>query len=555
MGTVNTKAKSADRKHAEMQDELGHRNWMGGMSYDINNPFMKLRMAAASCFFGEPQYYHTDKADKRPSRSCYRGDSLTPALRKHLRDTLNAIDPQEWRSFTPTQMMEKAIDEALDADVEKTLQIAVALRNSDFIRTTPQIILVRAANHANARGTGIVNRLSKQVIARPDELAVQLAYQLATYGEKAPIPNSLKKAWKAAFERFNEYQLAKYRMESREVKLVDVMNICHPKSEAVAKLAKGEAKVTGETWEAILSEAGEEGSGKSDSEKVALKRDGWLKSIEKMGHMALLRNLRNMLGAGVKPEEFCGRLVETAAKGKQLPFRYYAAFKAVENAPARVKDAIEECMEVSLGEMPHFAGKTMSLCDYSGSAQGATTSSMGTMRVCDIGGLTGAITARCSDEGHIGIFGDRLETFDVRKRESVFDVVDKCAKVGRKIGEGTENGIWLFFDKAIKQREHWDNVFVYSDMQAGHGGLYGTNPGAYSEYLWGGAGHGHQMIDVAKLIKDYRNKVNPRVNVFLVQIAGQQDSLVPEFYERTYILGGWGTGLLHFADAMGKMQQ
>jgi hypothetical protein len=63
------------------------------------------------------------------------------------------------------------------------------------------------------------------------------------------------------------------------------------------------------------------------------------------------------------------------------------------------------------------------------------------------------------------------------------------------------------------------------------------------------------MIDVAKLIKDYRNKVNPRVNVFLVQIAGQQDSLVPEFYERTYILGGWGTGLLHFADAMGKMQQ
>ena len=85
-------------------------------------------------------------------------------------------------------------------------------------------------------------------------------------------------------------------------------------------------------------------------------------------------------------------------------------------------------------------------------------------------------------------------------------------------------------------------------MQAGHGGLYGTNPSEYSKYKWSNS----HYIDVAKLIKDYRKTVNPNVNVFLVQVAGYKDTLVPEFYEKTYILGGWGDGLLRFAKEMSK---
>lgn len=41
------------------------------------------------------------------------------------------------------------------------------------------------------------------------------------------------------------------------------------------------------------------------------------------------------------------------------------------------------------------------------------------------------------------------------------------------------------------------------------------------------------------------------VTVFLVQVAGYQDTIVPEFYDRTYILGGWSDGLLRFAAQMG----
>ena len=87
-------------------------------------------------------------------------------------------------------------------------------------------------------------------------------------------------------------------------------------------------------------------------------------------------------------------------------------------------------------------------------------------------------------------------------------------------------------------------------MQAGHGGLFGPDPSVYRQYQWTGRG---SYIDVPKLIKAYREQVNPNVLVYLVQVAGYKDVLVPEFYERTFILGGWGEGLLRFAASMSEV--
>lgn len=366
-----------------------------------------------------------------------------------------------------------------------------------------------------------------------------MAYQIARFGK--PIPNALKKAWRAALEEFDDYQLAKYRMESREVKTVDVMNLVHPKSEAVDQLAKGTLKTTGRTWEAIVSAQGSN-------------QASWEQAFHTMGHMALLRNLRNLMEAGIDVAAVVKKLVGGAATGKQLPFRYYSAYKAIEGQTVpQLLDALEECMLITLGNLPQFSGRVMSLCDNSGSARGATTSSMGTMPIASIGNLSAIITGQLADEGYVGIFGDQLETFAVRKRSSIFDQVKEADRLGGLVGGGTENGIWLFWDQAIRNREHWDWVFVYSDMQAGHGGLFGTDPQAYRDYIWQGSPN--RYIDVPKLINTYRAQVNPKVQVLLVQIAGYQDTIVPEFYDRTYLLGGWGEGLFKFAAEMSHLYQ
>lgn len=474
-------------------------------------------------------------------------DHLSTSDREYLRKTLDALDPQEWRGLSPSSLMEKAIDAALNHDVEATLKEAVRLRNEDNIRTTPQVILVRAANHPKAKGTGLIRKYAPQITKRGDEPAVCIAYHLNSVrgGDKSKkIPNSLKRALADVLANFNEYSLSKYRMENRAVKTVDVVRLVRPNSGkrkftgALGKLIKGTLTSTGKTWESIISEKGST-------------KEAWKEALEVMGHMALLRNIRNLLDKGVPHDLFTAKLKEGAEKGKQLPFRYLSAYEANKGAPGPVLDAIEESLMLSLKNLPHFKGKTMSLCDYSGSAQHTTTSSMGTMRVCDIGGMTGVLTGMVSDEGYVGVFGDRLETVPIRAKSSVFDQFKKVQQAGVHIGKSTENGIWLFWDKAIRENEHWDNVFVYSDMQAGHGGLYGTDH-SYNGFIWRGRG---TYIDVPKMISAYRAKVNPNVKVFLVQIAGYQDTIIPEFYKDTYILGGWGDGILRFAAEMSGLSQ
>jgi len=532
-----------------------HLNWMGGPSYFLSDPIMALRLAASSCFFGEPMYYHPDSGDKRPRRrsSTASRAQLSDRDLDRLRETLNAVDPREWRSLTPKQLMEQAIDRALDHDPEATLREAVRLRREEHIRTTPQVILVRAAHHAKVRGPqrtprgtvasrSLIDKYAPGIILRADEPSVGMGYQLSEYGRT--IPNSLKRAWAKALEGFDAYALAKYRMESRGIRTADVASLAHPKGELIGRLmgpsraASGDLRATGESWEAIVSAGGST-------------RETWETALEHMGHMALLRNLRNLLDKGVSPELWIERLESGAKGGKQLPFRYYSAYKAVEQiAPERVLSGIERCLELSMSNLPWFEGRVMSLSDNSGSAWGTTTSSMGTMHIAQIANLTAAITGKRAGEGHVGIFGDRLKTFPVRKQDSVFSTARRADEAGKHIGGGTENGIWLFWDQAIRDRERWDHVFIYSDMQAGHGGLYGIDEKAYGDFLWNPHG---SYIDVPKLIAAYRKKVNPDVMVYLVQVAGYAGTIVPEFYDRTFILGGWGDGILRFAAAMSGM--
>lgn len=535
---INAKSSNS---HSKIQKEQGHLNHMGGVSYDVKNPISQLRMMASSCFFGEPAYYHDDvkKPEESYNRDAYRSPrELSKSDYKHLESTLGSvISIPDYHNYSTSKIMEMAIDEALNFDAEEALKEAVRLRNDENIRTTPQVIMVRAANNEKVRGTGLIRKYSSEIMKRTDEAALQLAYQKQVFGKKAPIPNALKKAWKTFLETRTEYQIAKYRMENRAFKTLDVVNLVHAKGEAIDKLMRGELKLSINTWESLISA---EGSTK----------ETWTKAIDVMGHMALLRNIVNFIKNDVDHNLYLSKLKETAKDGKQLPFRYYSAYKMAEKSGANtfILDAIEECLELSLGNLPHFEGKTMSLCDNSGSAHGAFTSTAGSMTVAGIANLTSVITGRVSDEGYIGVFGDRLTVSPISKKESIFKATQKADKEGQKVGGGTENGIWLFFDKAIKEEQHWDNIFVYSDMQAGHGGLFGIRPSDYSKYSWKNT----QYIDVAKLIKEYRTKVNKNVKIFLVQVAGYKDALVPEFYDKTYILGGWGDGLLRFAYEMSK---
>ena len=66
------------------------------------------------------------------------------------------------------------------------------------------------------------------IIYRLDDMAEILAAYLRKNGNDASIPNSIKKGFKDAIEHADAYELSKYQMKSRGVSLVDIVNLVHP---------------------------------------------------------------------------------------------------------------------------------------------------------------------------------------------------------------------------------------------------------------------------------------------------------------------------------------
>ena len=158
----------------------------------------------------------------------------------------------------------------------------------------------------------------------------------------------------------------------------------------------------------------------------------------------------------------------------------------------------------------------------------------------------------------MGKFGDSVRMFDVSKRNGVLAQAEAINRDGYgDVGGGTEGGIWNFFRDAMEKGIVYDNIFIYSDQQAGHGRLRGTqaHQAEYKQAGYGcnGWGWGTTVcLDVAHIIDTYRRKVNPKVNVFTVQTAGYDNVLVPENGYRTSVLYGWTGSELVYADAINR---
>ena len=84
----------------------------------------------------------------------------------------------------------------------------------------------------------------------------------------------------------------------------------------------------------------------------------WEELIEsrKVGYMALMRNLRNILDANVSQRHIvsvCNTLsdAEAVRRSKQLPFRFLAAYREISKLKSayagRVMDALEQAVVVS----------------------------------------------------------------------------------------------------------------------------------------------------------------------------------------------------------------
>lgn len=513
-----------DRNFKERQKPVI--NFMGGISYKLN-PLETLKMISASSIFGEPQYYRNSGLEDVHY-------NLDKYVKPYSIFDLSLLG-------SPSDIMIDAIYDALSYNFLGTLEWALELRKSFYMRLNPQLIMVLASTHPkrkefSERYPKLFRAMNTEVMKRADEPAIQFALYLYLNGSKSAIPSILKRSWCDRIQEMKRYEMAKYK--NSEIGLINTIRVCHAKSPLVTELVTtGNIQVneSQKTWENLRSE------GKSFKEIL---------NTINMPHMALLRNLRNIFTEVSDKEtavDILKNLENGVLFGKQFPFRYYSAYNAIEQVndihfKGLILDSLEYCMDISLANLPKLKGKTMCLTDNSGSAWGTLNSEYGTVKVADINNLSSVITAVNSDEGYVGKFGDRLEITPSSKRNGILSQAKAISKDrDSKIGGGTENGIWLFFEEAIKKKIHYDNIFIYSDMQAGHGGLYGKG----TSYVIGGidfstsGSNYNKYIDVMKLIAEYRRVVNSKANIFCTQTAGYDNVLIPEYTYRGAVLYGW----------------
>lgn len=501
-----------------------HMNFMGGPSYDLS-PFACLYVMASSSLFGERGYYSS-------TRRTEKDDKMMEYLEGRFGSFGNGMQ-QLMSGKTRAGAMQAAIENSLAYDAELTLKFLGWLRNRALIRATPAAGLAVAAHSDAVRGTGMLRDTAGSILSRLDDVTNCLAYYLDNYGK--PIPNALKKALAARISSASEYELAKYAGRNKQLTLLDAVRLTHAHSEGVDRLCRGElsqADEGRETWEAIIS-----GEGST--------KENWTRAAGVMGHMALLRNLRNLEEHGVDELLYLDKLTEGVKSGKQLPFRYYSAWQNVKKDT--VRKALERCIDISVENLPKLEGRSLVLVDNSGSAVGARVSALSNVSVSVCGNLMGVLTGLISDGGKIGVFGDEIRYVPVTRdgKGTVLETLDMVNDIGGHVGYSTENGIWLALDDAIRSGEKFDRIFIYSDMQAGHGGLYGLDRSKYPVFKQG-KNYGYRYIDVPMLVAEYRQKVSPRCKLYSIQIGGYSDNIFPEFYPDTCIMGGWSAELFRF---------
>ena len=326
-------------------------------------------------------------------------------------------------------------------EAERVAALAIEAREQMNLRHVPLLLVREMARHKTHRG--LVAETLERVIQRADELCEFVA--IYWKDGRVPLSGQVKKGLAAAFPKFDEYQLAKYD-RGGPIKLRDVLFLSHakPRDDKQAgvwkKLIWGRLAVP-DTWEVALSSA-------------ANKREAWTRLLaeNKLGALALLRNLRNMKEAGVE-EELVLSAVHAAKTQRVLPFRFLAAARY---AP-HWEQALEPLMLKSTVEREKLTGKTVLLVDVSGSMNWALSKRSEMKRTDAAYGL--AVLLREIGE-HVSVFSfsDHLVEVPARRGFALRDAIEASQ---------AHNGTYL--GKTVEQlngKERYDRLIVISDEQA-----------------------------------------------------------------------------------------
>ena len=281
----------------------------------------------------------------------------------------------------------------------------------------------------------------RDTLFRPDD-ATEL---LAMYWKdgKRPIAKAIQKGLAMFFSTLDAFRLAKYGTRDGAVKLRDVLFLSHAKPKDENQSALWKEFVAGnlaepETWEHLLSA----GKDKAETFTNLLKEN-------KIGALALIRNLRNMIESGVDRETV--RIALASAKTERIfP---YQILTAARYAPT-FEPYLEEMLFKCLAEYGKLSGMTIFLVDNSSSMSSACGGKKSEMTRFDAAVSLAVLLREVCVDSRLFLFNTSLREVPARRG---FGLVQA---MGTPSG-GTRLGAAL---TVANQNPH-DRIIVISDEQ------------------------------------------------------------------------------------------
>lgn len=270
------------------------------------------------------------------------------------------------------------------ADPQFVADLALKSRNEMKIRHVGLHLIRELVRRPEGRKHAAV---LAQLCQRPDDMTEFMSLYWAE--GKCPIASAIKRALGEAFQKFSEYQLAKYDRSGKQIRLHDVLFMVHGKPQTTGEhrynaqdrklsprpvealtvheklysdLIEG-TLASPETWENRLSRG-------EDAKTV------WTEMLEakQLGALAFIRNFRNMDQAGVS-KDLIREYSKTVKVERILPFQFITSARM----NPMYEDILEAMMFRCLEGIPKRKGTTKVLVDISGSmgerlsARGETT--------------------------------------------------------------------------------------------------------------------------------------------------------------------------------------
>jgi len=394
------------------------------------------------------------------------------------------------------ERIERIVNLIPKVGAEFACKLAIVARQEFNMRSVSHLLIGEIAKVYK----GVVKNIIPKIAVRPDDLIEICAY----LGK--PIPNQIKKGVALALNNFSEYQLGKYRKEGSKWSLVDLFNLTHPKGvESAKKLIEGTLKAN-DTWEKEISAV-------ADAKT-------WEKLIteDKMGYMAILRNLNNLVKYNVSEEtidKVCKVLTnpEQVKKSRQLPFRFYTAYTNV-SGNIKLSDAISEAMDISVGNLDNLPGKTLIAVDSSGSMDGKP------IEIASI--FAGALIKKSNCE--VILYDTGIKEFSPSTRTPVVDIADRIQK--EAMGGGTETSlVFKYAEKGL-----WDRIFILSDNESWSESYYGSS--------------------VQTAYNDFKRITGSDPFIYAIDIQGYGTTDISS--EKVTHLTGWSDKLLQFVSIKEK---